>query len=275
MVVDEMDSEELLRAGRYAEGWAAFEARQSRGKVLPEGYPYPEWKGEPLDGKTIFVVGEQGIGDEIQLVRFLPALKRLGAAQVYLYCLGPSMQLFRGVGADRIYNRLVGLKAPRQDYWVGLYSLPHRLGLTLESLSGAPYLKRPNVPATGKVGLVWRGSPGHPNDANRSLPSPDLLASIPNGVFLEPEGDMVQSAAKLASLSAVVTVDTSWAHLAGAMGVPAHVLLPAIGTDWRWGASGSRTPWYDSLRLYRQTTPGDWTTPIREVIAALEDRERP
>jgi hypothetical protein len=259
-------AEELLRAGSYREGFAAYESRPGKSRLLPN-HPAPEWNGEPLAGKTILVWGEQGLGDEILFARFLPLLKQRGAQAVYLACHPLNMQLFRGMGADRIYNRMAGQWIDPHHYWVALGSLPHQLGV--DAPKGAPYLRRPATTLSGKVGLAWRGSPRNPNEANRSLPGPDLLSAIPNGVFLEPAGDMKESAAQVAGLSAVVTVCTSWAHLAGAMGVRTHVLVPAINPYWVWGESGPGSPWYDSVTVHRQVTPGDWSGPISEVIAAL------
>jgi ADP-heptose:LPS heptosyltransferase len=138
--------------------------------------------------------------------------------------------------------------------------------VTLENLDGAPYLPRPAVERAGGIGLVWRGNPRHANDANRSLSSADLLAEVPGGVFLEARGDLLDSAGRLAALDALITVDTSWAHLAGAMGLPCAVLLPHANTDWRWGL-GETTPWYASLRLFRQPAPGDWAGAITAATA--------
>jgi hypothetical protein len=120
------------------------------------------------------------------------------------------------------------------------------------------------------LGVVARGNPEHNNDRNRSLDeaSAAALMSLPGAVSLKPEDtgarDFRDTAAILMGLDRIVTVDTSVAHLAGALGLEAHVLLPAIGCDWRWG-QGETTPWYPSLRLLRQRTPGDWSGVIEDV----------
>jgi hypothetical protein len=100
------------------------------------------------------------------------------------------------------------------------------------------------------------------------MPDPTLLEAIPGGMFLEPEGDMLDSIRRLSSLDALITVCTSWAHLGGALGIPTHIML-CHDADWRWGLE-DRTPWYDSVRLYRQTSPGDWAGVVDRVSAALK-----
>lgn len=262
-------AEALLLEGRYEEGFAALEERPSRFNRPARQTGAPEWAGEPIDGKHILVWGEQGLGDEIQMVRFVRELKRLGAAKVYLACHPLLMRLFVGAGADVIFNRLASVQIPPHDYWVALLSLPHRLGATQATISGAPYLRRPKVERVGGVGLSWRGNAKNPMDRMRSMASPDLLARVPGGRFLEPAGDMFASAEQLAALDLLVTVDTSWAHLAGAIGTPAAVLLTTEYNDWRYGLSGPRCLWYDSMTLYRQTTPGDWDEPLQRLLDDL------
>lgn len=257
------DVEALLRDGRYREGFTAYEARRPRLTSPPTRGNPPEWMGQSLAGKHILVWGEQGLGDEIQMVRFLRDLRRLGAARVLLACNRPLMRLFTAAGADVVYNRRAEqLVVEHYDYWVMAMSLPLRLGLSVDAVSGSAYLPRPQATHRGGVGLVWRGNPGHRHDRYRSLPSPDLLSSLPGGVFLEPVGDFLDSARQLAALDALVTVDTSWAHLAGAIGVPTAVLLHRNVVDWRWGATGDRSPWYDSVRLFRQPETGNWGSAI-------------
>lgn len=261
---------ELLRTGRYAEGWPLFEARTSRTKGPYMRCGLPEWQGESLAGKRLFLAGEQGIGDEVQFGRFVPRLKALGA-HVIASVLPMNQRLFQQLGADVVMDRLVRNDL-RADVTVGLLSLPLRLGCFHEDDFGRqPYLRAPSPRAGGGVGVVWRGRPEHGNDANRSLPSPDLLLRLPNARLLEPQGDTIESLNDLAGLDALVTVDTSWAHLAGALGLPCHILLSRISTDWRWGVNRSDSPWYESVRLYRQRIPGVWDHPIEDVRRALSE----
>ena len=254
---------ELLRTGDYARGLELFEARESRLHSKLRQLPFPEWRGEDLTGKRIMVQGEQGLGDEIQMARFIPRLRELGAAKVFILCHELNLRLFQCFGADFYCQRRGRVSLPDYDYWVGMLSLPHILGVRLETLSGDAYLPCPPAVRTDRVGLAWTGSVANPHHDERSLPSPDLLAGIPGGVLLEPTGDMLDSAQTLAGLNAVVTVCTSWAHLAGAMGIPTFILLHHQA-DWRWGL-GDRTPWYKSAWLYRQASPGDWSAPIASI----------
>jgi hypothetical protein len=228
----------------------------------------PEWRGEPLAGRHIIVGGEQGIGDEVQFSRFIPRLKALGA-RVTALVLAENRRLFMQLGADVALDRMER-HALTAHYVVGLMSLPLRFGCFSDVDFGrAPYLRAAPECTSSDVGVVWRGQPRHENDRNRSMPSPDPLLDLPGATLIEPHGDTVDSLNTLAGLQALVTVDTSWAHLAGAMGLPTHLLLPAIGCDWRWGEGRSDTPWYGSVRLYRQPRPGDWATPIAQVHTAL------
>lgn len=259
---------EILKAGDYARGLELFENRHTRYTAPPRQLRFPEWRGESLTGKAILVWGEQGLGDEIQMVRFVRGLRERGAATILLACHPLNVRAFENVGADLVFGRLGKMKLPDYDFWVGMLSLPYLFAARPETLSGRPYLPRPARPSGG-VGLVWRGEPRNPNDHNRSLPGPGLLEAIPGGVFLQPEGDMLDSMARLSRLDSIVTVCTSWAHLAGAMGVPVHVML-CHDADWRWGLH-DRTPWYDSARLYRQTTPGDWSGVVDRVVKVLAD----
>lgn len=255
-----------LSLGKYAEGWPFYEARHDMwpSEIVKSGIP--RWKGEPLAGKSILVWPEQGLGDEIQMARFAPRLRELGAI-VVVVCSPPLHRIFQSLGLPAA-PLADGLQLPRTHYHVPIFSLPLELGVTLENLSGAPYLHAPADPRRGGVGFVWKGSPDHPNDANRSLPTPALLDPLREHVDLVdlqiPQGDFLDTARRVQALDLVVTVDTSMAHLCGALGVPCWVML-SQPSDWRWLRGSGRTPWYDSLRLYRQPSPGDW----RSVVEAM------
>jgi hypothetical protein len=169
-----------------------------------------------------------------------------------------------------------------------MLSLPHRLGVTLEDLpGGAAYLAaphdrlmswRPRIGPGARIGVATRGNPRHPNDAHRSL-TPEAAAfvlSLPGAVNLArdegplPLRDFADTAAVIEALDLVITVDTAVAHLAGAMGKPCWTLLPYIGVDWRW-MHDERTdsPWYPSMRLFRQPAAGDWASVLRMVAQEL------
>ncbi|MCI3135019.1 hypothetical protein [Phenylobacterium aquaticum] len=271
--------EARLAQGDFAEGFALYESRRFlRGdgpKITQAAWRSGEpWTGQPLAGKTILLLGEQGFGDQIQFVRFALQVRDLGA-QVRLCVVPPLLGLFSGLGFE-MHPLAAWAPLPEADYWCPLMSLPYRLGVTLETLPSAPYLRTPDH-GVGDwsqirgIGYAWHGSRTHPNDANRSMPSAaGLEALAPDMVDMtEPRGGFPDSAAILDRLDLLITVDTAIAHLAGAMGRPCWVLLPAIGCDWRWLQDRADTPWYPSLRLYRQPAPGDWDSVIAQVRADL------
>jgi hypothetical protein len=267
----------LLRQGRYAEGFEAYEHREGRAKAETRQLPTPEWDGSPLNGRTVLVWTEQGIGDEIQLARFIPRLRELGASKVLLGCQPVNVRALGQLGLDATFPRFnsgggqVGV--PAHDCWTLLFSLPHHLGVTFENLNGAPYL-RAQPKQRGGIAIVEHGNPKNPNDAARSIPDGLLRRALPAAELLEPEGDVLTSLERIAGLDLLITVDTSWAHMAGALGAPCWLLLPAQRADWRWFPKAERTPWYDSLRLFWQQTPGDWSGLISDVVARLATNGR-
>ena len=305
----------LLFQGRFAEGWPLHEARYGKkGKdfiVKEPDLPYPQWMGEPLTGKSILVCPEQGFGDQIQFVRYLPLLKALGASRVTLVCMPPLTQLFRTApGVDKIVSSENNSESEPYDYWTFPLSLPLRFRTTLETIpANLPYLSTSadrldlwaeKLPPGFKVGLVWKGNDQHKNDRNRSLPSFETLKplwSVSGISFVslqkgsgEDEAanpssdqpilnlgsdirDFADTAAIIQQLDLVVSVDTSVVHLSGALGKPCWVLLPCINTDWRWLEGREDTPWYpDVMRLFRQTTIGDWESVIGRVIKDLKKK---
>ncbi|MCR5875501.1 hypothetical protein LRS10_15725 [Phenylobacterium sp. J426] len=199
--------------------------------------------------------------------RYAPQLAARGA-DVTLVCLPPLARLFEPLGV-RLVAAQGRMEFPEPDLFVMLADLPLRLGQF--KIPGEPYLRgTPPASATGGIGLVRRGNPTHPNDSHRSL-GDDVVIPFPT-VSLDPAQtgarDMQDTADIIAGLDAVVTVDTSVAHLAGAMGKPVHILLPAHGVDWRWG-EGARSLWYPGARLYRQGRPGDWRQALEMVARRL------
>jgi len=269
----------LLEDGRYPEGFALLEARHFLPGMGKPALPFPEWRGEPLAGKTIVVWPEQGFGDQIMFARFAPRLREMGA-EVTLICRP---------GLERLFEASLGLPTlaaagavefPDPDYWVMLGDLPARFGVTPQTLSGKPYLKAPLAgPDLGpgfKVGLKVRGNPAYLADAHRSAPAEAAaaLAALPARIVsLEPEDtgakDFAETAALVERLDLVISVDTSVAHLAAAMGKPTWILLSAAKTDWRWMRDRADSPWYEAVRLFRQPAPGDWMGLIAEVRQAL------
>ena len=263
----------LLGAGDLGEGFRRYDIRFTRteGRVAKPALPFPEWRGEPLAGRSILVWMEQGFGDQIMFARFIAVLAGMGA-QVSLLAPRPLARLFQSLPA-RIVEAWGEVQIEPHDYWAMPGSLPGRLGVAEASLPRAPYL--PGATGGAGLGVAWRGDPRHHNDANRSLP-PDLgaaLLALPGAVSLAPEDtgaeDFQATAELIGGLSRVIAVDTSVAHLAGAMGKPVWLLLPAENCDWRWQANRADTPWYPSARLFRQPRPGDWASVLAQVNEAL------
>lgn len=262
----------LLALGRYREGLPLYALRRElRAHFKPApALSCPEWLGEPLARKHILLFPEQGLGDEIQFARFAPHLARLGA-EVTLFCAPPLVRLFQSLGVRAIAAQGVA-SFPDPDVWAFSLDVPGRLGMAPEEVPAAPYLSAAPRTAPGpRIGIMRRGNPGHANDARRSLP--DDLALPFEAVDLSPEAtgarDFQDTAERVAGLDAVVSVDTSVAHLAGAMGKPTFLLLPALACDWRWMSGRTDTPWYPSMTLVRQRRDGDWSDALDRVAEAI------
>jgi tetratricopeptide (TPR) repeat protein len=281
----------LLYLGRWTEGWPLYEARYQNNvtsrATTPPPVSYPQWQGESLQGKSLLIWSEQGFGDEIQFVRYLPLLKAHGAAKITLVCKPELRELFQSVdGVDQVLsNSAETLSAPPHDFWTFPLSVPLHLRTTPDSRPDRlPYLRaaesrleawRARIPHTGmRVGLVWRGRETHRNDSNRSLPGLATLAPLwnvpgvqfislqkgageedalhpPPGQPILPRGseivDFADSAAVVAQLDLVICIDTAVAHLAGALAKPCWVMLPSFETDWRWMAERRDSRWYPNV----------------------------
>jgi tetratricopeptide (TPR) repeat protein len=294
-----------LLAGDYAGGWPDYECRWFRtGRDSdPRDFAQPLWLGaEDLRSRTILLHGEQGFGDCIQFARYISAVAARGARVVLeIYTpLKPLFEDFPGVAA--VVAR--GEPLPPFELHCPLMSLPLALGAPEPLASPAPYLAAPAArralwrerlgpKGAPRVGLVVSGSTVHGNDRHRSLTFATLAEHLPPGleyhllqkeirerdhealaarpqlrIWAEAIGDFADTAALAEEMDLVVSVDTSVAHLAGALGRPTAVLLP-FEPDWRWGLGGSTTPWYADMRLYRQARRGDWREPLRRLSAEL------
>ena len=299
----------LLRTGQFAEGWALYERRLERAAVV---LPFAQWRGEPLAGKSISVWAEQGYGDSLQFCRYLPMLKRLGAAKVTVVVQPGLRRLFERIDGVDACIEMSGQAVAHHDYGCAMLSLPHWMGTTLETIPASmPYLDVPRacrtqwrgrLPHGRKIGLVWAGDPRAHDlllnrvDRRRSLAASAFLpllrvpgvtfVSLQKGETTQPQietlpaalrpfdpmhdvRDFADTAAIVEQLDLVITVDTSVAHLAGALDKPVWLLSRYNGC-WRWMLDRDDTPWYPRTRLFRQAQPEDWAEVVERVRLALE-----
>jgi len=292
----------LLLRGDFERGLEKYEYRLSpdfAGAGNVRAFAQPKWDGTGLEGKTILLYAEQGAGDALQFVRYAKAVSEQGGTVVLEAPADIKPLLATAAGIDTIITPEEPL--PDFDVHAPLLSLPHLLGTTLGTIpADAPYLSVPegasvDLPDPGKrnVGLVWAGNPAHKNDRNRSIDVAMLapLLDAPATRFyalqvgdragdmekaglgdritdLSPQlSDYAATAAAIGKLDLVVSVDTSVAHLAGALGKPCFVLLPHV-PDFRWMLERDDSPWYPALTLFRQPARGDWPS----VIAAVREK---
>ncbi len=294
-----------LLLGQYEHGWREYEWRWRDGGQQHE-FGVSPWLGEaPLDGKTVLVHSEQGFGDTLQFVRFVPWLAAKGA-RVVLRVQDPLLPLLVGFpGAEVVIGQHDVV--PPFDYHCPLMSLPHALKIHALPIPAEPYLQADPIlraewrkrmaaePRRARVGLAWSGSRGHVNDRLRSMRLADCAAfldadacfvSLVKDVrecdqealrsparLLDVSGELAtfaDTAALIAELDLIVCVDTAVAHLAGALGKPVWLLLPHL-PDWRWLLERADSPWYASTRLFRQPQRGDWASVAAQVRSALDE----
>ena len=299
-----------LCLGEYAEGFREYEWRWKRpGAPRPaRALPQPLWLGaEDLRGKSILLHAEQGLGDAIQFLRYAPLVAKMGAT-VLLQTHAPLLPLMRAVpGVSRVLAP--GEDAPRTDFHCPLLSLPLAFGTTLQTIPAPGGCFAVDAARTAQwraqlaeggeklVGVVWRGSALYENDAERSIGFAALspLWEVPGVRFVSlqkelldeerapaaalpqlahPGADFAGTAEMIAALDLVIAVDTGWVHWAGAIGIPAWVMLN-FAPHWPWLTVREDSPWYPGARLYRQSAPGDWAPVIARVAAALREAVKP
>jgi tetratricopeptide (TPR) repeat protein len=287
----------------YEWRWQKSEIGNGGGQLRPQDMGQPLWLGQqPLAGKTVLVYSEQGFGDTIQFCRYVPLLALRGAT-VKLRVQPMLVTLLSGLdGVSTVVADDAPL--PEFDFHCPLMSLPLAFKTTSDTVpSSQSYLppikddvtwpSRLGVRNKPRIGLVWSGNPGHDNDGFRSIPLLSMLGLVSDAAqfvslqkelrtvdrllierdgriaqFADFQGDFADTAALIAQLDLVITVDTSVAHLAAAMGKPTWILLP-FAPDWRWMLERDDSPWYPSARLFRQPRIGDWNSVIAAVQCAI------
>ncbi len=293
----------LLAQGDMDAGWAEYEWRWKMPHAVKaaRSFAQPRWRGEAAEGRTLLIHAEQGLGDTVQFCRYAPLAANRGL-RVILEVQEPLVRLLRGLpGVDRVVGQ--GEALPPFDLHCPMLSLPLALATATESIpSAASYLHadpaqvaawRTRLAAMGsgrlRIGLAWAGNPDLPADHRRSL-APDRLAPLfdlsglhvfslqkdgpaapeafPLTDLMGEVGDFADTAALVANLDLVISVDTAVAHMAAALGKPVW-LLNRFDSCWRWQAGRRDSPWYPTLRLYRQPRPGDWAPVLAEVARDL------
>lgn len=296
----------LLLGGDFERGWAEYEWRwRCQDSPRPE-FSQPPWEGAPLANRTILLYAEQGLGDTVQFIRYAELVRQLGG-RVVVECQQPLSRLLTSCrGIDQVVER--GTVLPEFDVHAPLLSLPGILKTRLANIPAQiPYISGDKAlverwraelsPASGfKIGIVWRGNPQHKNDRDRSIPLSqfETLANVLEVQFFSLQKgsgaeeltrvaerapitdvgsrleDFTDTAAVLMNLDLVIGCDTAVVHLAGAMGIPVWVALP-FAPDWRWLLDRTDSPWYPTMRLFRQRRPGDWPGVFEEIRAAVSE----
>lgn len=304
----------LLLSGDYRDG---FELYESRLEAFAPSSGYGEsapvrcarWHGEPLLGKSLLVWTEQGLGDSLMAMRYLPLLMEKGVREVAVYCPPELARLVEEMGIGAVIAHGKDPMLPDTDFHCPIMSLPRAFGTTLESVPAqTPYFKvsdamrsfwkdRLGEGAKPWVGVVWAGSSTLRDDARRSIPlatfAPILECEavecislqkgerandwtqrgLGGGDHIDSCADLMDTAALIENLDLVISVDTAVAHLAGALGKRVW-LLDRYGSEWRWGKDGDSTPWYPTMRIFRQGATGDWRPAIAAISSALTDVNR-
>jgi hypothetical protein len=297
----------LLQLGEYQRGFAEYEWRPLNGFRSP----HPKWDGGLIPDKTLLIYTEQGAGDAIQFARYI-SLAAERCKSLILACPTDLMPIFATIPGIAQIREQEEIRVSEFDTYLPLMSLPHVFGTTLETIpASVPYvdaaaLRRRkgssslllNDSEYPKVGIAWAGSTANRTDRHQSCPLNEFLRilSIPEVSFyslqkdernkdladlhseisvqnLETEiGDFGDLAVIIDQLDLVISVDTSVAHIAGALGKPVWTLLSYM-PDWRWMLEGETTPWYPTMRLFRQAQPGEWSGVIERVTEGLRREE--
>jgi tetratricopeptide (TPR) repeat protein len=300
----------LLLTGNFREGWREYEWRWGTQYLAASrrNFVQPLWSGEDIKGRTILLHAEQGFGDTIQFIRYVSLVAERGAGIIFECCRELAALLLCVKGIGQVVVR--GEKLPAFDVHCPLLSLPLAFDTTLETIPAiVPYvagnrvltekwkakIKKDNSKI--KIGFAWAGNPGFKQNRYRNIPLALFLplTKIPGAAFYSlqkggeaeeakhPPGgmklfdytedihDFSDTASLIENLDLIISVDTAIAHLAGALGKPVWTLLP-FSPEWRWLLDREDTPWYPTMKLFRQSSPGDWRQVIDRVRQELSMR---
>ncbi|MGB0930682.1 MAG: tetratricopeptide repeat protein [Chitinophagales bacterium] len=300
-------SQVLLQIGEWAEGWKLFDSRLAfRNQSLNPKTDASFWKGENLEGKSVLVWNEQGFGDSLQFVRYIPLLKQKGA-KVYLR-IQPALKRLMEHNFEEIEAVFTPKEdLPTTDFQIPIMSLPQFFGKYPITLQESIVKVFPSIetnlksnfknqiskiqPKLSKVGIVWSGNPNHPDDQKRSIPARfysrllklknfewySLQMGRASNDLKHPQltdltssiEDFADTAVQIEALDLVISVDTAVAHLAGSMNKKVWLLLD-YAPDWRWGMEEAETNWYSSMQIFRQSKVGDWNGVMNKVLKELK-----
>ncbi len=293
----------LLKQGDFIQGFSEYEWRWQRQDSIVHNFSQLLWDGSNFQGQTLLVYTEQGLGDSIQFIRYIPLVKKLGG-RIIVECHQATLKLLFSTVSEIDELFVQGKTLPDFDLQIPLMSLPRILGTTLETIpANIPYLSVPksihfHIPTTPeeklKVGIFWQINTTSTSSQKRSCPIQYLqnILNLDKASFyiLQKEvsstdlewlnsqtkiynlglsfNDLADTAAAIKQLDLIITIDTVIAHLAGALGKPVWVMLN-FDSDWRWLTDRTDTPWYPTMRLFRQSKSNDWEEVCRKISEAL------
>lgn len=302
----------LLLLQRFEEGWKDYEFRfKKESPTDKRNFKKPKWDGSFLDGKKILIVSEQGLGDNIQFIRYIPLVKEK-QGYIIFECRKELKKLFEGFsGIDEFIDKGSNLLDIDYDFYIHLMSLPKLFNTNLQNIPNKiPYLKsdfklvekfKSKINSDNfKIGIVWSGNPAFPDNEEKSVdlkkfesvkeflknmknikevdffslqkgkPFEQLKNSGSEIIDMDSEiTDFADTAAIIKNMDLIICVDTAVAHLAGALGKPVWVLLSYI-PDWRWFVNRKDSPWYQTMKLFRQKKQGDWNNVFEEIKNELK-----
>ncbi len=300
----------MLQLGNFEPGWSEYEWRLKCKEYAIPSFPQPMWDGSPLNGRTILIYGDHGLGDTLQFIRYAPLVRERGGIVIVAVRKPLARVLSSCPGVERVIPE--GAPLPEFSVYIPAMSLPRVFGTTLATVPAQiPYLAADAAlidrwrdvigrEEVFRVGIAWQGNPSYARDRQRSFPlmefepiarsggvrlyslqkdfGTEQITAVASRFAVADLGsrltDLMDTAAVMKNLDLVISADTSIVHLAGALGVPVWVALP-FESDWRWLLERDDSPWYPTMRLFRQARPGEWGevfTRISDAVAGRLDK---